>query len=72
VERNTNADNETLLRRCYEAFNRRDLDGALTLMHRDVTWPNGWRAPGCKGRSVAEHLRTEDLEAIESALRLSY
>jgi len=31
---------EELLRRAYEAFNARDLDAALALMHRDVDWPN--------------------------------
>jgi ketosteroid isomerase-like protein len=32
---------EQLLRRAYEAFNARDIDGALGLMHPDVDWPNG-------------------------------
>jgi hypothetical protein len=32
---------EQLLRRAYEAFNGRDIDGALALMHPDVDWPNG-------------------------------
>jgi ketosteroid isomerase-like protein len=32
---------ETLLRRAYDAFNARDIDGALALMHPDVDWPNG-------------------------------
>jgi hypothetical protein len=31
---------EVLLRRAYEAFNARDLDGALAPMHPDVDWPN--------------------------------
>jgi hypothetical protein len=31
----TKADTETLLRRCSEAFNARDLEGALALMHPD-------------------------------------
>jgi ketosteroid isomerase-like protein len=31
---------EELLRRAYAAFNARDLDGALVLMHPDVDWPN--------------------------------
>jgi hypothetical protein len=34
-------DEEALLRRAYEAFNARDIDGALALMHPDVDWPNG-------------------------------
>jgi ketosteroid isomerase-like protein len=31
--------NERLLRRAYEAFNARDIDGALATMHADVDWP---------------------------------
>jgi ketosteroid isomerase-like protein len=30
-----------LLRRAYEAFNARDIDGALATMQPDVEWPNG-------------------------------
>ena len=30
-----------LLKRAYVAFNARDLDGALSTMKPDVTWPNG-------------------------------
>jgi hypothetical protein len=32
---------EPLLRRAYAAFNARDIDDALALMHEDVDWPNG-------------------------------
>ena len=32
---------EELLRKAYVAFNARDIDGALALMHPDVVWPNG-------------------------------
>ena len=32
---------EDLLRSAYAAFNARDIDGALALMHPDVDWPNG-------------------------------
>jgi ketosteroid isomerase-like protein len=38
----TQSDTETLLRRCYAAFNARDLEGALALMHPDVAWSKGW------------------------------
>lgn len=30
-----------LLRKAYEAFNARDMDGALSTMVVDVAWPNG-------------------------------
>jgi ketosteroid isomerase-like protein len=32
---------EELLREAYIAFNARDIDGALAVMHSDVEWPNG-------------------------------
>lgn len=31
---------EELLSKAYVAFNTRDIDGALALMHADVAWPN--------------------------------
>ncbi len=30
-----------LLKRAYDTFNRRDIDGALKTMTPDVEWPNG-------------------------------
>jgi hypothetical protein len=51
---NAKTDIETLLRRCYDAFNRRDLEGALALIHPDVTWPNGWEGGWVHGR---DHVR---------------
>src|SRR5262245_23111120 len=47
---NSRTDVEALLRRCYEAFNCRDLEGAVALMHPDVTWPNGWEGGWVHGR----------------------
>ena len=34
--------NESLIRKAYSAFNERDIDKVLTLMHPEVRWPNGW------------------------------
>jgi hypothetical protein len=34
-------EDEKLLRRAYEAFNARDIEGALATMHPGVDWPNG-------------------------------
>jgi hypothetical protein len=45
-------DIESLLRRCYDAFNRRDLDGALSPMHPNVEWPNGWEGGWVNGRDA--------------------
>src|SRR5579871_3818714 len=32
-------DTKTLIEQAYDAFNRRDIDGALALMTEDVSWP---------------------------------
>jgi hypothetical protein len=33
--------NQSLLQAAYAAFNRRDIDAALAVMHPEVEWPNG-------------------------------
>jgi ketosteroid isomerase-like protein len=33
------ADTKTVIKQAYSAFNRRDIDGALALMTKDVSWP---------------------------------
>ena len=33
------ADTKRTIQQAYAAFNRRDIDGALTLMTKDVSWP---------------------------------
>lgn len=52
---------EQLLRRAYEAFNARDIDAALALMHLDVDWPNGMeggRERGLISEGDVQHLYT--------------
>ena len=41
---------EDLLRRTYEAFNARDVDAVLAVMHPDVDWPNAWEGGRVRGR----------------------
>ncbi len=47
--------NEELIKKAYEAFNGRNIDEALSLMHPDVKWPNGW-----EGRYVYGHDAVRD------------
>jgi ketosteroid isomerase-like protein len=37
----TSADVRELLRRAYAAFNARDIEAVLAMMHPDIEWPNG-------------------------------
>ena len=43
---------EPLLRSAYAAFNARDIDAAVELMHPDVDWPNAWRGGRVVGRAA--------------------
>ena len=40
---------EQILRDAYAAFNARDLDAAIELMHPDVDWPNAWEGGRVQG-----------------------
>jgi ketosteroid isomerase-like protein len=33
---------QALIKQAYVAFNKRDINAVLSLMHPDVHWPNGW------------------------------
>jgi len=60
-----NTDIETLLGRCYAAFNDRDLEGALAMMRPDVTWPNGWEGGWVKGRDGVREYWQRQWTAID-------
>ncbi|MBV8571147.1 MAG: nuclear transport factor 2 family protein [Acidobacteriaceae bacterium] len=43
--------NEELLKAAYAAFNRRDINAVLGLMHPEVDWPNGMEGGRVHGHS---------------------
>jgi hypothetical protein len=57
---------EALLRRAYEAFNARDIDGALALMHPDVDWPNGMVGGRERGHAAVRAYWTWQFGQIDS------
>jgi ketosteroid isomerase-like protein len=57
---------ERLLRRAYEAFNARDIDGALALMHPDVDWPNAWEGGRVRGHAEVRDYWTRQFREIDS------
>lgn len=57
---------ERLLRRAYEAFNARDIDGALALMHPDVDWPNGMEGGRERGHAAVRAYWTRQFRLIDS------
>lgn len=49
-----------LLIALYEAFNARDIEGALAALHPDVDWPNGMDGGRMRGRgSVQDYWRRQ-------------
>jgi len=55
--------------RVYAAFNARDADGALALMHEDVDWPNGWQGGRIHGREAVREYWTQQWREIDSTVR---
>ena len=60
------AANERLLRRAYEAFNARDIEGALATMHPDVDWPNGMEGGRLHGHSEVRQYWQRQFGLIDS------
>jgi hypothetical protein len=57
---------ERVLRQAYEAFNDRDIDGALALMHADVDWPNGMEGGRERGHGAVRAYWTRQFGMIDS------
>ena len=59
---------ESLLRAAYEAFNIRDLDAAVALMHPDVDWPNAWEGGRVRGREAVRDYWRRQFAVISSTV----
>src|SRR3984893_19290343 len=57
---------EQLLGRAYEAFNRRDIDAALAIMHPEVDWPNGMEGGRVHGHDAVRAYWTRQFTVIDS------
>jgi hypothetical protein len=54
-----------LLERAYAAFNARDLEGALALMHADVDWPNAFEGGRVQGTAAVRAYWTRQWQNID-------
>jgi hypothetical protein len=59
-------DPEPLLRSAYHAFNARDIDAALELMHPEVDWPNAWEGGRVVGHAAVRDYWSRQFAAISS------
>jgi ketosteroid isomerase-like protein len=57
---------EDLLRRAYAAFNARDIDAALAVMHPDVDWPNGMEGGRVHGHAEVRSYWARQFSLIDS------
>jgi hypothetical protein len=57
---------EALLRQTYAAFNARDIDAVLAVLHPDVNWPNAWESGRLHGREAVRAYWTRQFAAIHS------
>lgn len=59
------ASDEINIRNAYEAFNRRDIDTVLQLMHPDVHWPNGWEGGYVNGHKEVRDYWTRQWNELD-------
>jgi ketosteroid isomerase-like protein len=57
---------EEIIRAAYRAFNRRDLESAVGLMHPDVDWPNAWEGGRVTGREAVSGYWRRQFASISS------
>ena len=57
---------ESVLRSAYQAFNDRDVETALGLMHPDVDWPNAWEGGRVRGREAVRQYWERQFATISS------
>jgi len=58
-------DARAVLERTYAAFNARDIDGVLAVMHPDVIWPNGMEGGTVVGHAAVRAYWTRQWGLID-------
>jgi hypothetical protein len=58
-------DERAVLTRAYAAFNAREIDAVLAMMHQDVDWPNGWEGGRVRGHDQVREYWTRQWAAID-------
>lgn len=57
---------QELLAKAYAAFNARDIEAVLALMHPDVVWPNGMEGGYMQGHDAVRDYWTRQWKLIDS------
>jgi ketosteroid isomerase-like protein len=61
-------ESELVLRSAYRAFNARDVEAALELMHPEVDWPNAWEGGRVVGHAAIRDYWNRQFAAISSSV----
>ena len=61
-------DVEALLRGAYDAFNAREIDAAVALMHAGVRWPNGMEGGYVHGHAGVREYWTRQWQLIDPSV----
>lgn len=59
---------EETLKAAYRAFNSRNVEAAVELMHPQVDWPNAWEGGRVVGREAVSAYWARQFEAISSVV----
>ena len=59
------AQKKILIDKAYAAFNKRDIESVLDLMHENVHWPNGWEGGYVEGRHAVKEYWIRQWKEIE-------
>jgi hypothetical protein len=60
---------EDLLQSVYDAFNERDLDFMMLLLHPDVDWPNGMEGGRIRGHEGVREYWTRQWDVIDPIVK---
>jgi len=60
------SDSQAILRRAYRAFNAREVEVAVELMHPEVDWPNAWEGGRVIGRPAVRNYWNRQFDAVSS------
>ena len=55
---------ENIIQKAYDAFNARDIDAVLSLMEKDVHWPNGWEGGYVNGHDEVREYWTRQWKEV--------
>ncbi len=58
-------DFENTIKEAYQAFNARNIDKVLPLLHRNVRWPNGWEGGYVEGHAAVRDYWTRQWQALD-------